>query len=247
LSVYARLGLPSVFIGRRGDRVVESDRVHVDSFRERRHSSPLLAPDNLCIFLRCLPSTTNLPQRRGSFDDALLRACLRSHGFLVDALLSLVVVREQHGGMLEHALFRSIEDGACTAAIAGALIRSGADPNTQMRPLLHLACSRNNLGVVRALLDAGSKTDALDAYRVTPLELAERLGFPEIAAELMRRTIQTQSDASAVAAADAAAARTALTAHRQAEPGPRPPEIVGAIDEREAEAKFRCLALRGMP
>lgn len=86
---------------------------------------------------------------------------------------------------LEYCLFRAIEDGACTAAIAEALLRGGADPNTQIRPLLHMACATSGVDTVRALLDAGAVPDLRDRYHMRPLMLAERLGRSDVA-ELLR-------------------------------------------------------------
>ena len=115
-------------------------------------------------------------------DDAVYHASVKSRDDVLRAVLSSARIDPTH---LEYCLFRSIENGACTAPIAEALLRGGADPNTQLRPLLHMACATSGIDTVRALLDAGARPDAYDNYRVRPLELAQRLGRSDVA-ELLR-------------------------------------------------------------
>ena len=148
-------------------------------------------------------------------DDAVYHACVKSRDDVLRAVLSVSSVAPA-ASHLEYCFFRSIENRTCTAPIAEALLRGGADPNTQIRPLLHMACATSGIDTVRALLDAGAKPDAYDNYKVRPLELAQRLGRSDVA-DLLRARLPPPVEGAKVANS----------------PGPELPKVVEAMSVQE--------------
>ena len=72
------------------------------------------------------------------------------------------------------------------AGIVKLLIGFGSDPNRSLfiSSLLHIACARGHVTVVRALLEAGVDAKATDLYGQSPMEIAQQCGHPDVARAL---------------------------------------------------------------
>lgn len=73
--------------------------------------------------------------------------------------------------------------------ICGILLSSGASPNVSAdqddNTLLHQAVRRNQVGLVRVLLEAGADTEASNGDGLTPLSCAAELGLFDVARQLV--------------------------------------------------------------
>jgi hypothetical protein len=109
------------------------------------------------------------------------------------------VVRGDEGVLDEYAVEPASADVVDRAASYGrwelvvGLVRRGAAVSTTGRTALHLAAGAGELEVVECLLDHGADPRAKDPeYRATPVQWAEFLRQPVVAARLRARTLDAR-------------------------------------------------------
>ena len=117
--------------------------------------------------------------RRFGADGAVYHACTKRDQ---EDMLRAVMAHERNlARHLEYCFFRAIEEGTCTPSIAEMLIRGGADPNSDIRPLLHLACAKSGIDTIRVMIDSGADVSRRDQYDMQPHDVAVHLGRTEVA------------------------------------------------------------------